>query len=219
MSETIIFQCDFCGSKSEEESAAWQRRERCRVELVLRGHRFAVVPQPAYFPPASMSGIPGMPAMPPMDPWQAAAAAAAQMGIPVPPPPMVFAPPPPSPSEDEEDARMGLVLCDECTSRIGALLGFKIETHEEISLRQEAMAREIASAVNASVGRGSGAWKAEMVDQFPTGERGSHTTTGFVKQWPNPPIPGAEKSSAEKSSSSEPKDDKGEFKPMVPGAS
>ena len=157
--------------------------------------------------------------MPVMDPWQAgaasiasAAAMAAQLGVPVPPPPMAFAP---QPSEDEEDARMGLVLCDDCTARIGALLGFKIETYEEISLRQEMISREIASAVNSSSRGGGGSWKAEMVDQFPTGERGSHVTTGFVKQWQNPPIPGAEK--AEKSS--EPKDDKGEFKPMVPGAS
>lgn len=110
---------------------------------------------------------------------------------------------------------MGLVLCDDCTARIAGLLGFKIETHEEISVRQEMIAREIASAANSLRRGGSGPWKAEMVDQFPTGERGSHTTTGFVKQWPNPPIPGSEK--VEKSSES--KDDKGEFKPMVPGAS
>ncbi len=37
--ETVIFQCDFCGTKSEEESAVW-RRPHCSVELVLRGHRF-----------------------------------------------------------------------------------------------------------------------------------------------------------------------------------
>jgi len=37
--ETVTFQCDFCGMKSEEESAVW-RRPRCSVELVLRGRRF-----------------------------------------------------------------------------------------------------------------------------------------------------------------------------------
>ena len=37
--ETVVFQCDFCGSKSEEESTVW-RRPHCSVELVLRGHRF-----------------------------------------------------------------------------------------------------------------------------------------------------------------------------------
>jgi hypothetical protein len=37
--ETVIFQCDFCGMKSEEESAVW-RRPHCSVELVLRGRRF-----------------------------------------------------------------------------------------------------------------------------------------------------------------------------------
>jgi len=216
----MIFQCDFCGAKSEEESAAWPRRERCRVELVLRGHRFAVAPPPpsAFYPPFPMQAGPPMP--PPMDPWQAAVAA---MGLPMPPPPAAFAPGATfaaSPPEDE-DARMGLVLCDDCTSRIAALLGFKIETHEEISLRQEMIAREIASAVN-SMPRGSGfggSWKAEMVDQFPTGERGSHVTTGFVKQWPNPnpPVSGVEK--AEKSSESKDDKDKGEFKPMVPDAS
>ena len=40
--ETINFQCDFCGVKSEEESAVW-RRPRCSIELVLRGSRFATV--------------------------------------------------------------------------------------------------------------------------------------------------------------------------------
>src|SRR5271169_4338706 len=39
MSETVIFQCDFCGGKSEEESSVW-RRARCSVEIVLRGNRF-----------------------------------------------------------------------------------------------------------------------------------------------------------------------------------
>ena len=39
--ETAIFRCDFCGAKSEEENVAW-RRPRCSIELVLRGHRFAV---------------------------------------------------------------------------------------------------------------------------------------------------------------------------------
>jgi hypothetical protein len=40
--ETVTFQCDFCGMKSEEESTMW-RRPRCSVELVLRGHRFSMV--------------------------------------------------------------------------------------------------------------------------------------------------------------------------------
>jgi len=40
--ETVIFQCDFCGTKSEEESAVW-RRSHCSVELVLRGSRFSRV--------------------------------------------------------------------------------------------------------------------------------------------------------------------------------
>jgi hypothetical protein len=40
--ETIRFQCDFCGMKSEEESVAW-RRPRCSIELVMRGSRFATV--------------------------------------------------------------------------------------------------------------------------------------------------------------------------------
>src|SRR5271166_463206 len=38
--ESVIFQCDFCGTKSEEESAVW-RRPHCSVEIVLRGHRFS----------------------------------------------------------------------------------------------------------------------------------------------------------------------------------
>jgi hypothetical protein len=40
--ETVIFQCDFCGTKSEEESAVWLR-QHCSVELVLRGSRFSRV--------------------------------------------------------------------------------------------------------------------------------------------------------------------------------
>jgi hypothetical protein len=40
--ETVIFQCDFCGTRSEEESAVW-RRQHCSVELVLRGSRFSRV--------------------------------------------------------------------------------------------------------------------------------------------------------------------------------
>lgn len=40
--ESVIFQCDFCGTRSEEESAVW-RRQHCSVELVLRGSRFSRV--------------------------------------------------------------------------------------------------------------------------------------------------------------------------------
>lgn len=56
--ETVVFTCDFCGTKSEEESAVW-RRSHCSVELVLRGNRFTPLAgsQPLYGVPFSAPEI------------------------------------------------------------------------------------------------------------------------------------------------------------------
>jgi hypothetical protein len=127
--ETAIFRCDFCGTKSDEESVAW-RRPRCSIEIILRGRRFAV---------AGAHTLYGVPY------------AGVTTG-----PDGELAP-------SDEDSRWALSLCDHCMKRISALVGLNLETPEEISHRQEQLARQVASDVEAMASS-----RGKLVSQFPT---------------------------------------------------
>ncbi len=64
---------------------------------------------------------------------------------------------------DAEDSRWALSLCDHCMKRISALVGLNLETPEEISHRQEQLARQVASDVEAMASA-----RGKLVSQFPT---------------------------------------------------
>jgi hypothetical protein len=185
MAETIIFHCDMCGQKSDEEPAAWPRRERCRVELVFRGQRFVL-------PGADPMAAPPPP--PPSFDWSA-------------PPPSAFGPSPfPQPmplpldpaaqaGPPDEDARVAYTLCDACMRRVGGLFDMRLETLEEYSLRAERAAQDAARAASmaASGGFVPRSIKGEMVTQFPTRQPSEHSGPGpggLVDQFPTePPVP------------------------------
>jgi len=63
----------------------------------------------------------------------------------------------------DEDSRWALSLCDHCMKRISALVGLNLETPEEISHRQEQLARQVASNVEAMASS-----RGKLVSQFPT---------------------------------------------------
>jgi hypothetical protein len=51
--DTVNFQCDFCGDKSEGEQLAGWARPHCSIEMVLRGRRF--------MPASAIGGVYGVP--------------------------------------------------------------------------------------------------------------------------------------------------------------
>ena len=180
MSESVIFQCDFCGSRSEEEPAGWPRQKRCRVELCVAGRRLIPLLRPAdpllyapihapapdfpfpgpvgaTFPPAAFPMMPGMP--PVFDPAHAA-------------------------SEEEEDERWSAAVCDGCMRRIAGLFGLWLETPEEGAARRAPprappdVRSPISEAVLSSL-------KGEVVAQYPTRPPRSEGG-GLVEQFPTP---------------------------------
>lgn len=178
MSESIIFQCDFCGARSEEEPMDWPRQRHCRVELVVPDRRFIVAPhtvEPVLYEAAAT--LPLAPVFP--GPVGAAF------------PPAAFPMPLPIPVADgveelgavvpESEVRWVATLCDQCIRRIGGLFDLKLETPEEITARHE---RERAAAPTFPRGDKSGSMRAEMVKHFPSGpvpNRG-----GLIDQFPTP---------------------------------
>jgi hypothetical protein len=182
MAESIIFQCDMCGQKSEEEPAALPRRERSRVELVFRGQRFVLAPPtlveaPMGPLPASWGVLPTPPGMFPLPlpmPWPAEMPVTADPSVPA--------------SPIDEDERVSYTICDACMKRTCAFFDLKVETFEEYSGR---VTREADIARRASIplpGNGGG-MQGKMVQQYPTRERTpAHGPGpgGLVDQFPTP---------------------------------
>lgn len=189
MAESIIFQCDMCGQKSEEEPTALPRRERCRVELVFRGQRFvlapavapeASIPWGAFSLPPGAAVPPGI--APPPAPWPPSwpTAPVTAEGF----PPVEALAPQPLP---EEDDRAAYTICDACMKRVCAFFDLKAETFEEYSAR---VAREadLARRASAPVPAG-GVMKGELVSQYPTRTREpghGPGPGGLVDQFPTP---------------------------------
>jgi len=203
MSESVVFTCDFCGTKSEPESSDWPRTRRGRVELVLPAQRFHA--EPRSVEPAAYEGG----AFPPMIPFFPGPVGAAF-------PPSALSPTSLSnaaaqlPSADaaeapeEEDNRFVATLCDQCMRRVAGLFDVKVETQEEYvarslhhayreplqplppsptSVRSPASARPPASA---GVDRASGyGMIGKVVAQFPN-EPPAPNSGGLVQQFPTP---------------------------------
>jgi len=83
----------------------------------------------------------------------------------------------------DEDSRWALSLCDHCMKRISALVGLNLETPEEISHRQEQLARQVASNVEAMASS-----RGKLVSQFPTPPNPpvvvSEPPGGLIAQYP-----------------------------------
>ncbi|HTQ41886.1 MAG TPA: hypothetical protein VMI75_03945 [Polyangiaceae bacterium] len=184
MAESIIFQCDMCGQKSEEEPAELPRRERCRVELVFRGQRFVLAP------PAASEGVPA--SLPwgalPLPPGIIAGAAPwpPLWGLPGAPPEVAVAAPTAAPAP-EEDERVVYTLCDACMKRTCAFFDLKAETFEEYSARA-AREADLARRISAPL-PSSGGMQGKMTSMFPTREREpghGPGPGGLVDQFPTP---------------------------------
>jgi hypothetical protein len=205
MAESIIFQCDVCGQKSEEEPADLPRRDRCRVELVFRGQRFFLTPPPVpdmrtVFP-EGLAGLPGalplppgavvgVPPFPPLADWSSPVAAPAAEHV-----------QPPTP---EEDHRVGYTLCDACMKRTCAFFDLKAETFEEYAART-AHEAELSRRAPIPGTKGEmvaqyptrkhehlqppqqGPWPGGLVDQFPTPRTGEASAPVSVTMSPNGP--------------------------------
>ena len=178
MSESVIFQCDFCGARSEEEPTDWPRQRHCRVELVVPDRRFIVAPrtvEPVLYEAMAGTHLP-MPVFP--GPVGAAFPPAAfPMPVPIPVAEVVEGLAAPAP---ENEVRWTATLCDQCIRRIGGLFDLKLETPEEITSRHE---RERAAAPVFPRSEHTG-MKAEMVKQYPSEpipNRG-----GLIDQYPTP---------------------------------
>jgi hypothetical protein len=191
MAESIIFHCDMCGQKSEEEPASLPRRERCRVELVFRGQRFVLAPPAApEVPPVPWGALPFPPGAaispaPWPSLWPAGAPGVPAVGVAAEsfPPADALAPQP----LPEEDDRAAYTICDACMKRVCAFFDLKAETFEEYSVR---VAREADLARRASTPLPTGgAMKGEMVSQYPTRTREpghGPGPGGLVDQFPTP---------------------------------
>lgn len=218
MGESIIFCCDFCGQRSEEEPASWPRTKRGRVELVLPDQRFHVAPRA--IEPVLYEGMPVFPGGVPMPSFPGPVGAAF--------PPSAFPLPIPSPVVDpevpEEEDRWIATLCDQCMRRIAGLFDLKLETHEEF-LARGAREAESRSRAHAQMRPDSGvlsSLKGEMIAQYPT--RPPHSEPGpggLVEQFPTPKpyVPGAADPSAPAESQGRSVAEPGkDFRPMTPEA-
>ena len=183
MSESVIFQCDFCGGRSEEEPTAWPRPKRCRVELVLPPERFHVtereVASPLYIPmPPPPHGI----ALPPLPFFPGPVGAAfppAAFPMPMPISPGASSPEP----IHEDEGRWTVSLCDQCARRIAALFDLHLETLEE---HQSKLARQAPPAPLPGSGLPT-AMKGEMIAQYETEPPDSKPGSGgLVKQYRTP---------------------------------
>ncbi|HYX20472.1 MAG TPA: hypothetical protein VFA98_06460 [Thermoanaerobaculia bacterium] len=201
MAESIIFHCDMCGQKSEEEPAALPRRERCRVELVFRGQRFVLAPPQALEAPAIPWGALPLPAdtvvppapWPPL--WPAGIPGAPAVGL----PPEGFAQPAEAAASPEEDDRAVYTICDACMKRACAFFDLKAEAFEEYSARV-AREAELARRASAPLPTGGG-MKGEMVSQYPTRTREpghGPGPGGLVDQFPTPGPNGAKSEDKDK---------------------
>ena len=184
MGESVIFQCDFCGQRSEEEPANWPRTKHGRVELVLPAQRFHVAPRAVE--PVLYEGMPMFPGMPMPSFPGPVGAAFPPSAFPMPIPlsglsGSVAGPDSVTPSEEGLEDRWIGTLCDQCMRRIAGLLDLKLETHEEVLARNEKLSRDAMRRAEPTPlpegGRG------KMVLQYPTPETGPG---GLVDQFPTP---------------------------------
>jgi hypothetical protein len=221
MSESIIFCCDFCGQRSEEEPASWPRSKRGRVELVLPEQRFHVAPRTVE--PVLYEGAPAFPGMSlPLPSFPGPVGAAFPPAAFPMPMPSALSPEPIAASEEEDENRWVATLCDQCMRRIAGLFDLKLETHEE-ALARSAREAESRSRSHAQMRPDPGvlsSLKGEMVAQYPT--RPPHSEPGpggLVEQFPTPKpyVPGAADPSAPIESQGRPVAEPGkDFRPMTP---
>jgi hypothetical protein len=114
MAESVIFSCDLCGTRSEEEISD-SRTQRCGVEFVFRGGRFAVHGAAAQAPLPPVAAAPSLPGF--------------LFPFPIPPQQQSQQQ---SESPPSDELRVHYALCDGCVRRIAGLFDLRVEQVAEV---------------------------------------------------------------------------------------